>query len=398
MNFTFGFIVFFVSIIIPGILFRRFYFYGEFSKQFNTKDPVLHSIYFSIIPGIILQIFGIIIYSFYTPNELNFYNIFIVFRDLTIDKSDGFTCLTIDFFSSKISLFLYYSIFVFLLSAGLGAGLSRLIRIFNLDKSSKIFRFKNQWYYIFSGEVLYMKKFKEALRVTYDKQNNFIHDICLTYADILVSKEGQERELYTGYVVDYDLNSEDITKLDKIYLIDTYRYKKREYLNFDYKKNELGLKELSTDNSTNSLNSRLQIQIPGDVFILDAQNIININLTFIPSTQKQEEKNSKKQKKYKILQKGIFTTIFLIIILHFFYKSFWLNDTIFELYILKTSFWGKLFFILTFIQLFSLINPVENKDKLLSFENHNYLWELILLILFVVISFFINSDFINLIF
>lgn len=98
MNFTFGFIVFFVSIIIPGILFRRFYFYGEFSKQFNTKDPVLHSIYFSIIPGIILQIFGIIIYSFYTPNELNFYNIFIVFRDLTIDKSDGFTCLTIDFF------------------------------------------------------------------------------------------------------------------------------------------------------------------------------------------------------------------------------------------------------------------------------------------------------------
>lgn len=199
-------------------------------------------------------------------------------------------------------------------------------------------------------------------------------------------------------MVDYDLNSEDITKLDKIYLIDTYRYKKREYLNFDYKKNELGLKELRTDNSTNSLNSRLQIQIPGDVFILDAQNIININLTFIPSTQKQEEKNSKKQKKYKILQKGIFTTIFLIILVHFFYKSFWLNDTIFELYILKTSFWGKLFFILTFIQLLSLINPVENKDKLLSFENHNYLWELILLILFVVISYFINSDFINLIF
>ena len=105
MNFTFGFIVFFVSIIIPGILFRRFYFYGEFSKQFNTKDPVLHSIYFSIIPGIILQIFGIIIYSFYTPNELNFYNIFIVFRDLTIDKSDGFTCLTIDFFQVKLICF-----------------------------------------------------------------------------------------------------------------------------------------------------------------------------------------------------------------------------------------------------------------------------------------------------
>ena len=88
----------------------------------------------------------------------------------------------------------------------------------------------------------------------------------------------------------------------------------------------------------------------------------------------------------------------MIILVHFFYKSFWLNDTIFELYILKTSFWGKLFFILTFIQLLSLINPVENKDKLLSFENHNYLWELILLILFVVISYFINSDFINLIF
>ncbi|THF48460.1 hypothetical protein E6C50_14345 [Flavobacterium supellecticarium] len=72
MNLTLGFIAFFIAIVIPGILFRRFFFYGEFSKQFNTKDPVLHSIFFSIIPGIVIQLVCFTIYAATLGFEISF--------------------------------------------------------------------------------------------------------------------------------------------------------------------------------------------------------------------------------------------------------------------------------------------------------------------------------------
>lgn len=227
MNLTLGFIAFFISIIIPGILFRRFFFYGEFSKQFNTKDPVLHSMFLSIVPGIVLQVIGFTFYYFILGYNGSFLDIFTILRDVTSDGTTQTTVATKYFINNHLATFFLYSIGLFLFSILSGYISSRFIRWRKWDKKFKLFRFQNQWYYIFSGEILNMKKFEEAHRVSFNRNGKFNHDVSTTYADILVSMDEDRRELYTGYVVDYDLNSEDISKLDKIYLLDTYRYKKK---------------------------------------------------------------------------------------------------------------------------------------------------------------------------
>lgn len=272
MNLTLGFIAFFIAIVIPGILFRRFFFYGEFSKQFNTKDPVLHSIFFSIIPGIVIQLVCFTIYAATLGFEISFSDIFTIFRDVTSDNTQDTDQVTQNFINNDITTFFIYTVCVFVFSALVGFALSRLIRIRKWDMKYKLFRFQNQWYYVFSGEVLNMKKFEEAHRYSL-KNKTFEQDTFMTYADILLSVNEDKKELYTGYVVDYDLMSEDTTQLDKIYLIDTHRYKRKE---IKYDQNGT---EIIDPNEENTSKSRNRIKVPGDIFVLNARNIINLNLT-----------------------------------------------------------------------------------------------------------------------
>ena len=115
MNLTFGFIALFISIIIPGILFRRYYYYGEFSKQFHTKDPVLHSIFLSIIPGVCVQII-----VFYILSEMNFFDIenikiFNIYKDFSFLESKEINSDTVKFFQDGLGKFILYSIIVFYL-------------------------------------------------------------------------------------------------------------------------------------------------------------------------------------------------------------------------------------------------------------------------------------------
>lgn len=374
MNLTLGFISFFISIIIPGLLFRRFFFYGEFSKQFNTKDPVLHSIFFSIVPGIFVQITSFFIYFFVFGLDTSFLDIFTIFRDVTSDGINDTAVVTQDFINNDLITFFVYSLFVFLLAIVFGFLSSRLIRLCKWDKKYKLFRFKNQWYYIFSGELLHMKKFKDAQRLTYNKNEPFKHDISTTYADILVSISEEKRELYTGYVVDYDLKSEDTTQLDKIYLIDTHRYKKRA----DNK-----VEEEVNDTEKEHPPSRLQKKIPGDVFILDADNIININLTYVPSFNKFKEKNVRAQKRLSYMRTAFVLVVFLIILYHFIYKLIpppfeWLEN-----YMVKTSVGGKIVTILFINQLFSFIMPFEDKQGKLSYpiKNKYFIYRIVLMVI-----------------
>lgn len=366
MNLTLGFIAFFIAIVIPGILFRRFFFYGEFSKQFNTKDPVLHSIFFSIIPGIVIQLLGFVIYYAALGFDSSFLDIFTIFRDFTSDGSNGTEQVTKDFINDHIITFFVYSLFVFSFSSLLGFLSSRIIRLRKWDKKYKLFRFKNQWYYIFSGEVLNMKKFEEAHKVSFNKNKFFEQDTLMTYADILVSvsDDNDRKELYTGYVVDYDLMSDDISQLDKIYLIDTHRYKKKDR-KFDKNGNEIIEKEDGNEKPTQSRN---RLKVPGDIFVLNAKNIVNLNLTYIPSVKKKIEKEQKEQKFYKKIQAFYFLVILIVILSHFFYRILQLDETFLSDYLTKTGFFGKLLTVIFVNQLLSFFVPFENKEKKLCYN------------------------------
>ncbi|WP_405378252.1 hypothetical protein [Nonlabens sp. Asnod3-A02] len=389
MNLTLGFIAFFISIIIPGILYRRFFFFGEFSKQFNTKDPVLHSIFFSIVPGIIIQLLSFVIYFLLFGFKTDFFNIFLIFQDITSDGTIEAKVVTQDFINNDIVRFIYYSLFVFILASVSGWSSSRLIRNRNWDKNYKLFRFKNQWYYIFSGEVLNMKKFEEAHKVSFKNNKGEEQDILMTYADILVSvsEQNDKKELYTGYVVDYDLKSDDITQLDKVYLIDTHRYKKKEKFSAGDSNNKL-------ENKSDVLNkSRNRIKVPGDIFVLNAKNIVNLNLTYVPSLKKIEKKKEKEIKHQKRLSYLINLYIIIIsgiVLAHFFHGLIDLDDTFLKEYLNQTGFWGKLLVILLINQILSIVMPSENSSEKISFDFRwdTIKWKLLVLLIWGFLNYF----------
>lgn len=372
MNLTLGFIAFFISIVIPGILFRRFFFYGEFSKQFNTKDPVLHSIFFSIIPGIVMQLICVFLYNLSIGFESSYLDVFTIFRDITSDGTNGTQKPTEDFINNDIITFLIYSLSVFAFSAIIGWASSRFIRARKWDKKYKLFRFNNQWYYIFSGEVLNMKKFEEAHKDSFKMNKGKDQDTLMTYADILVSVSDQNdrKELYTGYVVDYDLKSDDITQLDKIYLIDTHRYKKKEII-LDSNGIEVKDKNISNAKDSKPTQSRNRLKVPGDVFVLNADKIVNLNLTYVPSIKKKIEKEKKEAKKlilYAKIQSIYLVLIIFLILFHFFYKVLKLDQSILYDYLSKTGFFGKLLVILFINQFISFGIPIQNKNKKLGYD------------------------------
>ncbi|WP_299672025.1 hypothetical protein [uncultured Polaribacter sp.] len=328
-----------------------------------------------------IQVFALVIYYFSLGFDSSFLDIFIIFRDVTSDGSNGTQEVTKNFIDNHIIKFFIYSFVVSTFSALTGFISSRLIRFQNWDKKFKLFRFKNQWYYIFSGEVLNMKKFEEAHKVSLKGNKGKDQNILMTYADILVSVSDQndQKELYTGYVVDYDLKSDDITQLDKVYLIDTHRYKRKEKI-----LNNQGI-EIKDEQSTQEekpIKSRNRLKVPGDIFILKASKIINMNLTYIPSKNKKMENEVKKQRMYGKVQLVFFVSIVLLILIHFFDKALGLDDSKLSNYFLYAGFWGKFLTILLINQFLSLFIPIENKEKKLSYDFNKFFF-LRLLILFI---------------
>ncbi len=274
MEFTLGFIFIFISIIIPGLLFRRFYYYGEFSKQFSTKENIYQSAFYSIIPGLFIQLLGASLYFKFRKPNLSFFDIYNIHYNIL--NGSSLKGKSLSFINDQLLTYLIHTANIFLLSIFLGILFSRLIRLLKIDIHTKLFRFKNQWYYIFSGEILAMKKFK--LGPTLIKTINGSKDIkaSTTYADILIENNNGNRELYTGYVVDYELNSNDISQLERIYLLDACRYvikkKKR----------------------------KKRKAIPGEIFILPGKNIVNINLTYLPPSPVEKKTDSKDLRKQRI--------------------------------------------------------------------------------------------------
>ena len=64
MDLAINSILVFLLLILPGLIFRRFYYVGEFSKQFNSA-AWLNSFYVSILPGIVIQILTIYVFLNY---------------------------------------------------------------------------------------------------------------------------------------------------------------------------------------------------------------------------------------------------------------------------------------------------------------------------------------------
>ena len=229
MSLTSGFLLLFFTIVIPGFLFLRAYFYGEFSKQFNPKEKVSRHLLFATIPGSMIQIICFYVGKVFGWIEVDGTNLVAAFEEINKQEmnNNGFTLHMLE----DPTKFALYLITIYSISFSIGVMSSRVIRYLKLDKHLKILRFKNQWYYLFSGEIFEFKKFKSAANIL-GRVNVHQKEVQLAKADILISNGGNN-EFYTGYVVDYDLLSSDPSRLENIYLMDTYLYRYKELKNID---------------------------------------------------------------------------------------------------------------------------------------------------------------------
>lgn len=383
MSITFGFVLIFTIIIIPGLLFQRFYYFGEFSKQFNTKDTIYKSIFYSVIPGILIQLLGILIY--FSAHEISFKNdlIFSIFHEISSPPEEGLSDNTIKFINNSIHLFLIHLLNTYILSISLGYILTTLVRYFNLDKLLKILRFKNQWYYVFSGEILNFKKFKKIgliigeIKGEYNKYKHYP-----PYVDVLIDNNSNESSLYSGYLIDYDLDSNNINNLDKIYLIGAHRF--REKKDSDSKKIVHG--------------SKAKISIKGDIFILNAKNIQNMNITFIPKSLEKKNNLTKDKKTFKEYIYNILLLLKFLTIAYIYLINLNILETLIPqltLYLSDSSFFQKTLTILIITQFLSLFSPEKiksnNEDEGKFYFSYNwseFIGKFLMLVIFSLIYYF----------
>lgn len=302
MSITLDFLLLFFLFIIPGLVFKRIFFFKEFSKQFSIKDNAYTIIFFSFIPGLIFQIIGFFLYWIIHDSEFSLNQVLIYLRSYSNSADSEITF--------NISTFLIHQFNVNLLAFFSGFFISRLIRVFGLDIKSKFFRFSNQWYYIFSGEIESFEKFKkfnERITSNIKKRNEFKY--YPPTVDVLIDNN-DSKTLYTGFLVDYDLDPKNIHSLDKIYLKHAHRYRPK------------------TDEDSPRIikGSVAKVPIKGDVFVLNTENLVNINVTFIPTPKHVKDKKTKKKNTfYKLFYNfGLVLNLYVL-----------LDILFFDMYILK---------------------------------------------------------------
>lgn len=374
----------FFFIVVPGFLARRFYYNGEFSKQININTNSIMNFVYSLFVGIILSLLFISIFNSISEKSINIDKILNDFDSnfvassneeskniiLTNNKNDNpkITSENGKFDGLSENLYNYYLPFlggIYFFSSITGFFFSKIVLLFGWDTRWKFLRYSNNWHYFFSGKILKFKKYvaediDHKLKVKY------------TYLDILVSEKGEDTTLYSGLFADYDLNPFDTSKLEKIYLYKAIRYKK---------------------NNENTLTKN----IPGNLFTIMGDRILNINCTYICFDE--DESNNKKFKRQKNLLipiQIVSTLLFLTILISFvfslnIFSSVWYHEEV-----LSKSFFFKILIIFTLNIFIGLMTPFEilKKEKKVKLIGAKAIFLKILLfvislcLIYIIIKFF----------
>lgn len=232
-------IVLVLAFYLPGYFFRKLYFSGFSTKQFGLCEWY-DRFFISIFLGMVIQYITIKIlrdnfhFNFDTVRRpiTQFYN-------QIMDKK----LPDLDYTNLRNGIFYLFLSMVF--GSVFGFMARKIVRIAKLDITFSTLRFANIWHYYFKGEMVKTKDFRIAI----PKKGKWVS----TRADVLADFEKDEKNiLYTGIISQYDLSHRS-DKLERIYLTHAMRY---------------------------SVNDKAFKEIPGDVFIIDCNRILNINLSY----------------------------------------------------------------------------------------------------------------------
>lgn len=225
-----------VSLIVPGVIFKRFYFQGQFTDQFGI-GPFTDRLITSIFWGLIIQLITFLLYSWLLG--FSFTSIQKPLNDAYKQISSN-TLPNYDY--KHLWYILRYFICLMLFSAVFGSILHKLIRWLKIDIKFEIFRFANQWHYYFTGEIRSTKAFRNISQ----------GKILSTQVDLLIDDGSEKNKMISGFLTQYTI-SPKTGELENIYLTGAQRY---------------------------SQTSNQFKNIPGDCLIVPYNRVIDLNLRY----------------------------------------------------------------------------------------------------------------------
>ena len=227
------------AILSPGIIFRRFYYTEEFSKEY-FKQSYVDLFFSSFLPSAIIHLLGI------TIVQIIGYEVKVDTLAILLSGNDNPDSITRAFSSitAEGTLITIYFTILAIVSACLGYLSKVLVRTYKLDRRYKLFRFQNEWHYFFTGEIL------DFPRVLGKSEN-----ISIRFVDVLVNT-AEGSVIYIGILADYVLSKEG--GLDRIIIRDV----KRRFLKDDGKQ------------------PNPYYYLPGEFLTIESSKIENIHITY----------------------------------------------------------------------------------------------------------------------
>jgi len=330
-NVDFTFVYLFMFFAIPGLVFRKFYYQGEFSKQFVAKNWV-YTLTSSFVLGLIIQII-----SFYSVK--GFFQVYgkptkeeylIRLSDFKNIKHvlDGLSLYEFTEYDKQILIIFGYVIITCVISFFSAIICWHLVRGLKLDRKFKLLRFGNIWNYYLRGEII---DFKDFININENK------NVILTLVDIVISDGFKENKLFSGVLAQYTINSKD-NSLETITLTDTHVWKKDQ------------------DPNSNTYNRNIKFRVKGHCLILDVKKSIDLNLTYV------YENEARKTWKVRVLEMFSFllvlTYLFLFVLIIVSFNPIFLISTSIIYTILL-----KLFFLVMLTMVFTIVINVTTYLK-----------------------------------
>jgi hypothetical protein len=231
-------IIFVVLLIVPGVVLKRFYFQGHFTKEFGIgifADRLITSIFLGILTQIVSFLILGRIYGF-------------TFETIKKPVTTAYESVTTAKFQEVTSQHLWvafgYLVTSLVVAATLGQIAHMLVRTLRLDSRFSLLRFNNQWYYFFRGDIIYSKNFKSLPK----------GKVIETYVDIILNmEEGGKHKMVSGFLSDYSISSKT-GELETIFLTDARRF---------------------------STSKGEAIGIPGHCFIIPYSKVSDLNVSYI---------------------------------------------------------------------------------------------------------------------
>ena len=326
-----------VIVLFPGLIFRRFYYWSKFTKQF-VKGEWSERIVTSIFWGIFSQVITLLLISYILPIlQIKLLENDIIKDDILGGRNRNFSFADIDIEKGRILLFfiLGYILFSIIVAGLLGFILHKFVRLFGIDIRIEAFRYSNQWHYIFQGEVPKSKK-----------------KVLFPWVDVTLTtqQEDGKQKMIQGVLKDYQINA-TTGDLEYLYLEKAERYS---HTQKDFKR------------------------ILSDVFVVPFGNVVDMNIRY---------KYKEKKDYTNIYRKIIITAILASYLFYFSYP--WLRATE------GTPIWKILLSYLplslplvgvlsTFATIFSLL---EKKEQ----EKRNSLWGILRMIFFSALGWWLAS-------